>query len=165
MIYIALGGNLPSRRFGGPRATLEAALAALESRGGALRRCSRWYRSAPVPASDQPWFVNAVAEIESDLDPEALLQLLHAVEEDFGRVRSLPNAARIVDLDLIDYHGKVTAAGSGLTLPHPRMHERAFVLLPLADLAPRWRHPASGAVIDEMIAELAADQMTEVMDE
>ena len=97
-IYIALGGNLDHPAWGSPRATLEAALAALGRRGVSVRRVSRWYHTAPVPVSDQPWYVNAVAEVETGLDADALLAVLHAVEAEFGRVRTVANAARLIDL-------------------------------------------------------------------
>lgn len=160
-IYIALGGNLPHPRYGSPRKTLEAALGTLSLRGIRLCRLSPWYQTAPVPASDQPWFVNAVAEIETDLTAAQLLALLHIVEADFGRVRSVPNAARLIDLDLLDFRGKVGPGGGGEPiLPHPRLAERAFVLRPLADLVPDWRHPATGALVRDLMAALPADQIT-----
>ncbi|MEX0760094.1 MAG: 2-amino-4-hydroxy-6-hydroxymethyldihydropteridine diphosphokinase, partial [Tistlia sp.] len=120
-IYVALGANLPHPTLGEPRAVLEAALEALAARGVAVRRRSRWYRSAPVPASDQPWFVNGVAEVESALPPGELLSLLHGIEEDFGRVRSLPNAPRVLDLDLLDWNGALSPTGAWPVLPHPRL--------------------------------------------
>ena len=123
-------------------------------------RVSPWYRTAPVPASDQPWYVNAVAEVASDLPADALLAQLHAVEAAFGRARTVPNAARPIDLDLLDFQGEVAPGGPGrATLPHPRMTDRAFVLLPLADLAPEWRHPVSGLSIRALIEALPADQV------
>ena len=161
-IYIALGGNLPHPQYGPPKATLQAALAALESHGVMVRQASPWYRTAPVPASEQPWYFNAVAEISTDLPADRLLAELHAVEEVFGRVRGAPNAPRIIDLDLLDYRGEIAAGGPGkATLPHPRMIGRAFVLRPLADLAPNWRHPVSGASIQALVASLPADQIIE----
>jgi 2-amino-4-hydroxy-6-hydroxymethyldihydropteridine diphosphokinase len=115
-----------------------------------------------VPASEQPWYFNAVAEISTDMSADRLLAELHAVEEEFGRVRGAPNAPRIIDLDLLDYRGEIAAGGSGkATLPHPRMIGRAFVLRPLADLAPNWRHPVSGASIQALVAALAGDQIIE----
>ena len=159
-IFIALGANLSHERFGSPRQTLEAALATLDRRGIRTVRVSPWYRTAPVPASDQPWYVNAVAEVMSALSADDLLAELHAVEADFGRARSVPNAARPIDLDLLDFHGEIAVGGRGRAiLPHPRMTERAFVLLPLADLAPQWRHPASGLPIRTLIENLPADQV------
>jgi len=159
-VFIGLGANLPHERFGSPRQTLEAALVELARRGVRTVRVSPWYRTAPVPASDQPWYVNAVAEVASDLPADALLAELHAVEAAFGRARTVPNAARPVDLDLLDFHGEIAAGGPGrATLPHPRMTDRAFVLLPLADLAPEWRHPVSGLSVGTLIEALPADQI------
>jgi 2-amino-4-hydroxy-6-hydroxymethyldihydropteridine diphosphokinase len=161
-IYIALGGNLPHPRYGPPKATLQAALAALGGRGVTVRRVSPWYRTAPVPASEQPYYFNAVAEISTDMPADRLLYELHDIEEEFGRVRSAPNAPRIIDLDLLDYRGEIAAGGPGkATLPHPRMTGRAFVLRPLADLAPNWRHPISGTSIQALVAALSGDQIVE----
>ena len=161
-IYIGLGGNLPHPRYGDPKATLEAALISLPGRGIKVRRLSPWYRTAPVPASDQPWYINAVAEISANLSADRLLAELHAVEEAFGRVRSVPDAPRLIDLDLLDFCGEIASGGPGrATLPHPRMVGRAFVLRPLADLAPDWRHPRTGASIQTLVANLPQDQVIE----
>ena len=154
MILIGLGANLPSPEHGPPRATLAAALEALQARGTRVLRRSPWYESAPVPPSGQPWYVNAVAEVESGLSPPALLDALLAVEAGFGRVRGARNASRSVDLDLLDYGGLVTGPDEKPELPHPRLHERAFVLLPLRDIAPGWRHPASGRTVETLIEAL-----------
>jgi 2-amino-4-hydroxy-6-hydroxymethyldihydropteridine diphosphokinase len=161
-IYIGIGANLHHPTYGSPADTLTAALADLVRRGVKVRRLSPWYRSAPVPASDQPWFVNAVAEIDTDLPADGLLGLLHEVEDSFGRVRSVPNAARLIDLDLLDFRAEIASGRPGkASLPHPRMIGRAFVLRPLADLAPDWRHPASGTPIGDLMSALPADQITE----
>jgi 2-amino-4-hydroxy-6-hydroxymethyldihydropteridine diphosphokinase len=161
-IFVGAGGNLPHPVYGPPRRTLEEALHALEPHGIEVRRISPWYRTRPVPASDQPWFVNAVAEVATALDAGQVLAALHAVERDFGRVRSVPNAPRIVDLDLLDYQGALSPGGPGLpTLPHPRLDRRAFVLRPLADLEPHWRHPANGRTIATLLAALPAGQQIE----
>jgi 2-amino-4-hydroxy-6-hydroxymethyldihydropteridine diphosphokinase len=162
MILIGLGANLLSAEFGAPPASLEAALGMLQQSGVAVTRRSRWYRTAPVPASDQPWFVNGVAAVETALDPAALLALLQAIETRFGRVRRERNAARVLDLDLLDYEGRVSKPGAPPpTLPHPRLAERAFVLRPLAEVAPGWRHPATGAAIDELLLRLPPGQAAE----
>jgi 2-amino-4-hydroxy-6-hydroxymethyldihydropteridine diphosphokinase len=158
MSYVALGANLPSERYGPPRATLRTALALLEARGFPIAARSGWYESAPVPASDQPWFINAVVRLDDTPDPARLLETLHALEADLGRVRSVPNAPRAVDLDLIDAGGRVSAPEAWPQLPHPRLHERAFVLMPLQEIAPDWRHPASGRHIDALLAALPAGQ-------
>ncbi len=161
-IYIGLGGNLPHPVHGPPRQTLEAALKSLSGQGISVVRMSPWYRTAPVPASDQPWYLNAVAEIDTTLSPDGLLAELHRLEEAFGRVRSAPNAPRRIDLDVLDFRGLTAAGGPGrATLPHPRMADRAFVLRPLADLAPEWRHPVTGQAIGALILALSADQVIE----
>jgi 2-amino-4-hydroxy-6-hydroxymethyldihydropteridine diphosphokinase len=156
-IYIALGANLDHPSLGPPRASCEAALESLQKHGPQVLGRSRWYRSAPVPHSGQPWFVNGVAEIATGLDPGRLLALLHRIENDFGRVRLARDEARVLDLDLIAYGGRVSAPGAWPVLPHPRLAERAFVVLPLAELAPAWRHPASGLSAAEL-AESLQDQ-------
>ena len=158
MILIGLGANLPSAA-GPPRATLEAALAALEAAEVSLLGRSPWYRSAPLPAGDQPWFVNSVAVVRTRLDAPALLAVLHQVEARFGRVRRQRNAPRPLDLDLLDYDGQIRSEPP--LLPHPRLHERAFVLLPLRDVAPAWRHPVSGRSVGELIDSLAPGQAVE----
>ena len=161
-IYIGLGANLPHPTYGAPADTLKAALADLGARGIAIQALSPWYRSAPVPVSDQPWYLNAVARIATELPADRLLEVLHEVEEAFGRVRSEPNAARRIDLDLLDFRGEIAPGGPGkATVPHPRMTARAFVLRPLADLAPAWRHPVTGAPIAALVAVLPADQIIE----
>ncbi len=161
MILIALGANLPSAA-GGPQQTLEAALERLEASGVPIVARSRWYRTAPVPVSDQPWFVNGVARVETTLEPAALLALLRRVEEEFGRQRTVRNAARALDLDIIDYDGRVENTPE-LTLPHPRMQDRAFVLLPLAEIAPAWRHPTLGKTVESLVSALPPEQKAEPM--
>lgn len=152
LILIGIGSNLGAAGGTTPRETCEAALHALGRAGLQVLRRSRWFETAPVPVSDQPWFVNGVAELSTELTPDALLDVLHRVEADFGRVRRVMNEARVLDLDLLDYDGAVRDAAP--VLPHPRLHQRAFVLLPLKDLAPGWRHPRSGKGIDELIKQL-----------
>ena len=156
MILIGLGANLPSA-VGGPQQTLEAALARIEAAGVHIVAHSRWYRTAPVPVSDQPWFVNGVARVETVLDPPALLRVLRGVEREFGRRRTVPNAARTLDLDIIDYDNRVEDTPE-LILPHPRVQDRAFVLLPLAEVAPEWRHPTLGQTVKILISALPAAQ-------
>ena len=118
---------------------------------------SHWYESAPVPISDQPWYLNAVAEATTELDAASTLAALHHIERRFGRVRTERNAARVLDFDLLDFAGMVNNA-SALALPHPRLHERAFVLLPLGELCPDWIHPVSGIVVQDLIAMIPGDQ-------
>ncbi len=151
-IYIALGANLPSR-FGAPRETLEAALRLFASKDIGILRRSSWWRSAAQPAGDQPDFVNGVIEAESGLKPQALLAMLHELEAGFGRVRRERWEARVLDLDLIDYRGRQSGPDrEPPILPHPRLRERLFVLLPLQEVAPDWRHPADGRPVADLIA-------------
>ncbi len=168
VILIGLGANLPSDRWGPPKETLSAALSALDEGDVRVLARSRWYRSAPFPASDQPWYINGVAVLETTLEPSPLLALLHDVERRFGRVRSERWAARAIDLDLLAYCDVVSApaeAPASPILPHPELHSRAFVLLPLAEVAPEWRHPRLGGTAAELMAELPPGQRVEVLSE
>jgi 2-amino-4-hydroxy-6-hydroxymethyldihydropteridine diphosphokinase len=160
MILIGIGGNLESERFGPPRETLSAALAALEANGIRIIERSGWYRSEPVPRSDQPWFANAVASLATTLGPNELLAALQITETRFGRARGVPNAARVLDLDLLDYQGEVLQTAF-LVLPHPRLHQRRFVLAPLAEIAPDWRHPLFGRRAEQLLARLTDEQKIE----
>ena len=164
MILIAIGSNLPFPPVGGPRELCDAALDRLHAAGVAVVRRSPWYRSAAVPASSQPDFVNGVVAVETDLPPTALLALMHSIEFGLGRKRSVANAARTLDLDLIAYDDIVREGPEPPILPHPRMAERAFVLLPLAEVAPGWRHPVLGQTVEELIAALPGDQRCAPLD-
>jgi 2-amino-4-hydroxy-6-hydroxymethyldihydropteridine diphosphokinase len=157
-VYIGLGANLPSPEHGTPRATLEAAMRALEAQGLTIVARSAFYESEPVPVSDQPWYLNAVVEVATDRDAAATLALLHSVENAFGRVRAVRNEARVLDLDLLDHRGTVRDGPDSPLLPHPRLTDRAFVLLPLRDIAPGWRHPVSGRTITELLESLPEGQ-------
>jgi 2-amino-4-hydroxy-6-hydroxymethyldihydropteridine diphosphokinase len=162
-ILIALGANLPSESHGPPASSLEAALRTMEERGLKVVRRSHWWESAPVPASDQPWYVNGVAEIETDLTPDSLLALLHEIEAGFGRVRSFVNAPRALDLDLLAYGDVVRPGPEAPLLPHPRLAERGFVLRPLQEIRPDWYHPVTGVGLSEMIAALPPGQVVRVL--
>ena len=159
MILIALGANLPSK-YGEPEETLKAALRALEARGVDVVRQSSVWLTAPVPVSDQPWYRNAVICVKTSLEPFELLELLHEVEAEFGRVRAAKNEARALDLDLLAYDDLIINE-NGFTVPHSRMSERAFVLKPLQEVAPGWKHPVSGRLIEDLITDLPENQEIE----
>lgn len=152
MIFVGLGANLGWRGLP-PAATLAAAVSVFPRHGLRLSAISRLFTSPAWPDPSEPPFVNAVARVTSALGSEALLAALHAIEAEFGRVRSRPNAPRTLDLDLLDHAGAISA-GPGLVLPHPRLRERPFVLLPLHDVAPDWTHPATGETLSKLIAAL-----------
>jgi 2-amino-4-hydroxy-6-hydroxymethyldihydropteridine diphosphokinase len=160
VILIGAGGNLHNPTFGAPRETLTAALAALAHEGISILSRSSWYRSEPVPRSSQPWFVNAVVSVATGRSAHELLALLQRMEARFGRVRKGRNAPRTIDLDLLAYHAVVMQTPS-LILPHPRLHERRFVLVPLAETAPDWRHPVLGLTAKELLARLSTEQRLE----
>jgi 2-amino-4-hydroxy-6-hydroxymethyldihydropteridine diphosphokinase len=154
MILIAIGANLPGRDGASPLATCRAAAEALRALPGLrLLGVSAWYRSAPIPPSGQPDYVNGVAALEGSAEPAGLLAGLQAIEARAGRVRGLPNAARTLDLDIIDLNGLVRDAPDPV-LPHPRAHLRGFVLLPLADVAPAWVHPRLTVGVAALLAAL-----------
>ena len=169
---IALGANLPSRA-GPPDATLRAALDALERSGAHVATVSRFFRTPCFPAGAGPDFVNAAAQLSHAGTPRDVLDLLHTVEAGFGRERHARWAGRTLDLDLIAADGLIlpdpqvhaqwrdlpienqqAKAPDQLILPHPRLQDRAFVLVPLADVAPDWRHPVLGLSVTEMLAAL-----------
>jgi 2-amino-4-hydroxy-6-hydroxymethyldihydropteridine diphosphokinase len=149
MILVAIGANLPGPRGAPPIDTCRSAVIALDTLPGLrLRTLSRWYLTAPVPPSGQPPYVNAVAALRCEPgtarpDPASLLAALQAIEARAGRVRGDPNAARTLDLDIIAMgrDGQLVRTTPDPILPHPRAHERAFVLAPLLDVAPGWVHP------------------------
>ena len=149
--FIALGANL-----GDPVATVKAAILALRELAQAeFIAASSLYRTAPVGLKHQPDFINAVVELVAVVPAPTLLESLFEIEARFGRQRSVKNAPRTLDLDLLLY-GDEVSNDPYLALPHPRMHERAFVLAPLAEIAPRLTIPGRGTVADLLLR--CADQ-------
>ena len=145
---VALGSNLTGD-YPSSEALLEAALARFPAAGLPVLGRSRWWRSAAWPDPTGPEYRNGIALVEAPGGPEATLAALLEIEGQFRRRRDGRNAARTLDLDLIA-HGRQQREGAGLTLPHPRAHERLFVMGPLAELAPEWRHPALGLTAREL---------------
>ena len=152
-VFVGLGANL-----GEPQATLKHALAALAALPQTeLVAQSSLYRTAPFQASG-PDFINAVAELRTALQPKALLRALQAIESQHGRERPFLNAPRTLDLDLLLF-GQRVVQEPGLELPHPRLHERAFVLQPLLELAPKLVHPRLGRL--QLLLAATLDQCIE----
>ncbi len=151
--FVALGSNMP---FEGapPRAVLALAVRALDEAGLQVRARSGIWETAAWPSGDQPDYYNAVVELDrAGLAPQPLYEVLAGIERRFGRDRREKWAARTLDLDIVAMDGFV-GVFDGVELPHPRMAERAFVLAPLAEIAPGWRHPGTGQTAAEMLAEL-----------
>ncbi|WP_017930756.1 2-amino-4-hydroxy-6-hydroxymethyldihydropteridine diphosphokinase [Robiginitomaculum antarcticum] len=159
-VFIAIGANMPSLIKGVTRApaqSFEYAAGQMRRLGIVITHKSRLWQSPSWPSGrGYPNFVNAVWKVETDLLPEDLLKTLKSIEREMGREASQKNAPRVIDLDIIDYNGLQLKTGD-LTLPHPRMTDRAFVLFPLAQISPDWRHPESGMSIWEAIARLPSD--------
>lgn len=149
-IVLALGGDLAGD-YPSLEALLEAALSSLPRAGMRLVRRSGWWRSAAWPDPSQPAYLNGVAIVETRLSPREVLAAIHALEAEFGRKRSAPNAPRTLDIDLIAY-GREVIDAPGITVPHPRAAERRFVTGPLAEIAPDWRHPTLGKTAAELAA-------------
>lgn len=155
---IGIGANLPGRDGQPALQTCRQAVDMLDQLPGVrLAALSRWFESAPLPPSGQPFYVNAVASLTVDggtiIDPVVLLARLMDIEAACGRERGTPNAARTLDLDIIGIGDLVRDAPDPI-LPHPRAHLRAFVLTPLADVAPAWVHPVLGQTATELLAAL-----------
>jgi 2-amino-4-hydroxy-6-hydroxymethyldihydropteridine diphosphokinase len=150
VVVIALGSNLAGG-FGSSEALLEAALARFPEVGLKILRRSSWWRSAAWPDPNGPEYRNGVALVEANAGPAGVLAGLLKLEAELGRERWARNAPRTLDLDLIAY-GPEVRDEPGLTLPHPRAHERLFVMGPLAEIAPQWRHPVLGATAAELAA-------------
>jgi len=157
--FVAIGANLPGLDGSSPYAVCARAIteiAALPYVERVVR--SRFFSSAPIPAGDQPRYLNAVLRLHGTVTPERLLADLQAIETRFGRVRSVANAPRILDLDIVDSEGARRDKPDPI-LPHPRAHLRAFVLLPLRDVAPAWVHPGLAQSIGSLIASLPAQDI------
>lgn len=154
--YLSLGSNLGDRR-----AHVEEALRRLQNSEVILRRISAAYETEPQDLPDQPWFLNLVAEIETSLEPLALLVHLRSVEASLGRERRVPKGPRTIDIDILLY-GDLVLDCPELVLPHPRLAKRRFVLEPLAELAPDLRHPVLGQSVSELLGAVSDQRLRRV---
>ncbi|WP_428928784.1 2-amino-4-hydroxy-6-hydroxymethyldihydropteridine diphosphokinase [Marinibacterium sp. SX1] len=174
-LIICLGANLPSQ-VGAPAETLRSAVAALAGKGFEIRAVSRFYATPCFPAGAGPDYVNAALSAWTCMSPDTVLAALHDIESDFGRNRKTRWGQRTLDLDLVAWGGLVLpdravhdtwralppdeqrlAAPDRLILPHPRIQDRAFVLVPMLDIAPGWRHPVLDKTVAGMLADLPQD--------
>ena len=178
---LALGGNLPSK-VGSPSVTLDAALEQLDCKGIRLVKVSRFYATPCFPEGAGPDYVNAAVEVETELPADALLARLHEIEAGFGRERQSRWAGRTLDIDLIAGRDRVlpslktfkqwldlsleeqkVTAPQELILPHPRLQDRAFVLVPLNDIAWDWIHPVNGLSVAQMLSDLPKSDVKAVV--
>ncbi len=153
VIYLGLGANLPWQNQL-PVATLEQAIAVLPQHNIHVQTVSPFYQSPPWLGMEQPDYINAVVAVKTVLLPAEVMEAIIAIETQFGRQRSVKNASRTLDIDIIAWGNKIIQ-NEMLTVPHPYLAERAFVLLPLHDIAPEWQHPQKGQTIKQLIAACA----------
>ena len=157
-IYIAFGANLSN-----PKVTFKAAISSLETKGVSISKLSGlWQSPAWPPGSQQPDYINACAQVSFNGEARELLDTLHDVEAELGRERTVQNAARTLDLDLLDFRGQLIQDKAGMIIPHPRMLTRGFVLFPLAEIAKDWQDPVSGRGIADWIARLPLADVEEM---
>lgn len=160
MILIGLGANLESK-FGQPESTISHVMDVFPEYGISVLSKSSIWKTAPMPMSDQPWYKNAVCSVHTEYNPHELLKAINQIEKDFGRVRSIQDAPRVIDLDILCYNDLHIVEGN-LEIPHPRMCERAFVLYPLIEIQPNWKHPITNLPIDFLIENLSDEQKIEL---
>lgn len=177
IVLCALGANLPGGGGEAPQNTLAEAIRTLSRQGFELGKVSRFWRTPAVPAGSGPDFINACCELRCRMQPADMLMKLHAIEALLGRERAARWGARVIDLDLLAVGATIipdrqvlahwiglaperqqVEAPGQLILPHPRLQDRGFVLLPLAEIAPLWRHPVTGLTVADMAAKLPADE-------
>jgi 2-amino-4-hydroxy-6-hydroxymethyldihydropteridine diphosphokinase len=148
-IYLSLGSNLGERD-----RNISRAIAGLSERQVQVVRVSPLYETEPVDLREQPWFLNCVVEVEWDGEPEELLETLHDIEGELGRTRRVRNGPRLIDMDILFFGARVMQLPQ-LEIPHPRLADRRFVLVPLNDLAPALRHPVLHATVAELLSQTA----------
>jgi 2-amino-4-hydroxy-6-hydroxymethyldihydropteridine diphosphokinase len=165
MILIGLGSNLTTPEFSSSEVIIEYALNELSKYDVFINQRSKFYKTEPVPKSDQPWFVNAVVSVDTNHKALSLLDILHQIERSMGRIRKHRWEARVIDLDLLAYHNEIYPdqeswkemaeldVPNQLIIPHGRMHERNFVLIPLSEITETWEHPVLAMSVKDMLNE------------
>jgi 2-amino-4-hydroxy-6-hydroxymethyldihydropteridine diphosphokinase len=143
-IYLSLGSNIGDRA-----QNIAQAIEALPSHGVRLARQSSLYETEPVELRAQDWFLNCVVEVETNLQPQELMQVLLKIERSMGRERTVPKGPRVIDMDILLF-GSATVAESHLEIPHPRMNDRRFVLVPLTEIAPAAVHPVLKKTVQQL---------------
>ena len=150
IVYISIGSNLGDRE-----ENCKQALRLLHTNGILIKKQSRMYETEPWGIKDQPKFINMAIETETDKKPEELLRVLKEIEKEIGRTETTKWGSRVIDLDILFYDDLILKT-LALEIPHPLLHERAFVLKPLCDIAPDKKHPVTGKTVKEMIENLKA---------
>ena len=160
-IIVAIGGNLHSKNGLHPVEICQEAIKSLKSMSIIVEKQSSWYRSDPIPKSDQPKFFNSVLVASTTLNELDVLNSLHVIEKKIGRIRKNINEARIIDLDLIDYSSKIHKSND-IILPHPRAHLRRFVMQPLYEIEKNWVHPILKKDIKDLILSLSNKEIRSI---
>jgi 2-amino-4-hydroxy-6-hydroxymethyldihydropteridine diphosphokinase len=157
LVYLGLGSNMGDRE-----ASLRTALDQLDAPDFRLRRVSSFYETEPIGFREQAWFLNLVAEFETELFPEQLLHRMRKIEMSMGRTRTFANGPRTIDIDILLY-GDSAMKTEELEIPHPRYRERRFTLAPLAELNPGLRDPVTGRTMSEMLAGLSGQSIRKIV--
>jgi 2-amino-4-hydroxy-6-hydroxymethyldihydropteridine diphosphokinase len=163
MIVIGIGSNLKSDIYSSRLEACQQSVKLIQEHNIHIICQSSWYETAPVPPSPQSNFINGVISVKTEFNSFDLLRLLLTIETKMGRTRGVENAARIIDLDLIGYNDEIVET-KNLVLPHPRFHERAFVVEPLNEIAPDWRHPILGLTIKKLLTTLSDQKIKRLSD-